>query len=323
MNPLRPLVQYYYNRIANRHLAQVLEQRFQQGKKTSNIKSKSVVSLALEEYLRIKGGDANNAKLDPIFVSYASWQVRVFLFAGTDSTSATMLWVFHMLFKYSDWLAKVQQEHSQVFGSDPSKAAQRLKENPSLINQCKITAAFIKETLRLYSPAGSTRAGMPGAAITDLKGNQHPVDYIGVNMLHQAIHMNPRVWPRCAEFLPERFLVEPGNELYPTNPAAFRAFELGPRNCIGQTLVWNELKVAVILICRELVIREAYDEFDMDRERTIRSSLSRRLWSRVFGGQQPLKTLNGDRVYQTDTAGMRPPDGYPCRVSWAEKASSR
>lgn len=122
------------------------------------------------------------------------------------------------------------------------------------------------------------------------------MDYIGASLHHQAVHMNEQVWPQAKEFLPERFLVGPGHELY-SDPAAFRPFEQGPRNCIGQTLVWNELKIVLILTCRDLAIRDAYDDFDAEREKN-KSSLQK-IKERVFG--EPISALHGNRAYQTDT----------------------
>jgi len=66
---------------------------------------------------------------------------------------------------------------------------------------------------------------------------------------------------RCypEEFIPERFLVDEGHQLYP-NPAAFRPFEQGPRNCIGQTLVYNEIGTVLIMTARIFDISPVYDE---------------------------------------------------------------
>ncbi|PHH67383.1 hypothetical protein CDD81_152 [Ophiocordyceps australis] len=323
MNPLRPFVQRYNGYIVNAYIRRELEQRFQEvkqeqqqngleGKSTS---TKSVISLALEAYLASKQdtGRAQQDKLDDGFVEYATWQIRVFLFAGTDTTASTMVYVFYMLFKHPDWLYKLRCEHDDIFGKDPANAAGLLKQEPALLNRCKLTLAVIKETLRLYVPAGTVREGAPGVSVTDLKGNEQPMEYCGANVLHQALHVNPRVWPRPDEFLPERFLVGPEHELYP-DPAAYRPFEQGPRNCIGQTLVWNELKIAVILVCRELEIREAYADFDAQRE--AERGLLDRLKIGVFG--QPIKTAYGERAYQTDTGGLHPANGFPCYVSWAK-----
>ncbi|KAK2599128.1 hypothetical protein QQS21_005389 [Conoideocrella luteorostrata] len=323
MHPLRPIVQRYNGYIVNKYIRKELEKRFQELKeeqfqgdsKGKSSSTKSVISLALEAYLAEKRGAGvlQRDRLEDNFAAYATWQIRIFLFAGTDTTASAMVYSYYMLAKHSEWLSKLRQEHDEVFGEDPADAAGLLKREPALLNKCKLTLAVIKETLRLYSPAGTVRQGLPGIFVTDLQGNELPMDYVGANVLHQALHKNPRVWPRPEEFLPERFLVGPESELYP-DPAAFRPFEQGPRNCIGQTLVWNELKIALILVCRELDIRDGYSDFDAKRDKE--RGILERLRYRVFG--EPVKTVHGERAYQTDTGGLHPVDGYPCYVSWAK-----
>lgn len=325
MNPLRPLIQFYNGRVMDNYIRKELEKRFHETKtgkqgngteRKSSKANKSVIALALEAYLSEKKGIDGTFvqdKLDETFASYATWQIRVFLFAGTDSTSSILVYVYHMLSKHPVWREKLRAEHDEVFGKVSSDAARLLKDNPALLNRCRLTLAFLKEVLRLWGPAGTLRAGLPGVTITDLQGDQQPMDYAGANVLHQALHVNPRVWPRPMEFLPERFLVGSDHELHP-DPAAWRPFELGPRNCIGQTLVWNELKVALILTCRDLEIRDAYVDFDAKRAREM--GMFEKLRNKVFG--EPLKTVHGERAYQTDTGGLHPVNGYPCYVTWAK-----
>lgn len=209
-----------------------------------------------------------------------------------------MVYAYHMLSKHPKWLKKLRDEHNEIFGKDPNDAARVLKENPSLLNNCKLTVAFIKETLRIYAPAGTVRSGTPGVTVTDLQGNEQPMDYVGANILHQALHVNPRVWTRAKEFLPERFLVGPQHDLHP-DPSAFRPFEQGPRNCIGQTLVWNELRVAVVLTCRDFETRDAYDNFDAKRESEL--GILGKMKTDLFG--HPVKTVHGnERIRRTQEA---------------------
>ncbi|KAI0478166.1 putative cytochrome P450 [Xylaria cf. heliscus] len=322
LNPLRPFVQRYNGYIIKNYIRKELQKRFYAINAERNLDTlhrkptgiKSVTTLALEAYLeeeQTKEGAPKKDVLDERFVTYATSQIRLFLFAGTDTSSSMLVYIYHMLAKHPDWLGKIRNEHDEIFGRDPANAAGLLKDTPGRLNNCKLTLAFIKETLRLYAPAGTTRAGIPGMTVTDLQGNEQPMQHAGANVLHQALHVNPRVWPRPKEFLPERFLVAPGHELYP-DPTAFRPFEQGPRNCIGQTLVWNELRVVVILTCRDLEIRDAYDDFDAIKQNQMGT------WSRwktsLFG--EPIKTVHGDRAYQTDSGGLHPVDGYPCYVKW-------
>ena len=311
----------------NAYIRKELEKRFQETKREGHLESsmrkskpiKSVITLALEAYLA-QNQDVDtkqNGKLDEKFAKYATYQIRLFLFAGTDTSASVLVYVYHMLSKHSDWLQRLRNEHDEVFGDNPANASLLLKENPSLLNNCKLTLAFIKETLRLYGPAGTMRSGLPGVTITDLQGNEQPMDYAGANVLHQALHLNPRVWPRVKEFLPERFLVGPEHELHP-DAAAYRPFEQGPRNCIGQTLVWNELRIAVILTCRDLEIRDAYDDFDARKRNEM--GVFEKVKRTFFG--EPIRTLYGERAYQTDTGGLHPVNGYPCYVKWANEHSS-
>lgn len=62
-----------------------------------------------------------------------------------------------------------------------------------------------------------------------------------------AVHRNPRLWPRADEFLPERWLGRPGDPLYPCK-GAWRPFETGSRNCIGQTLALAEIKTVLVMV---------------------------------------------------------------------------
>jgi hypothetical protein len=274
--------------------------------------ARSVFTLAIDSYMaENKHSDLmQETKLEEHFAGYATYQIRLFLFAGNDTTSSTIVYVYHLLSQHPEALKRMRKEHDQVFGADMDKAADMLIQHPALLNQCKYTMAVIKEVLRLYPPAATMRAGRPGVSLMDRHGTQYPMDYVGATILHPAVHRNPRVWPQPDTLLPECFLVEPGHELYPY-AAAFRPFEQGPRGCIGQTLVWNEIQIALILTLRMLDIKPAYDEFDREQS----SGFLRGLKAKVFG--EPVRTVHGDRAYQTEKAGTHPADGYPCRVSLA------
>lgn len=320
MNPLRPFIQKYYGDVMNRHIQAELQQRFAemiQDKRPSEPKSnraKSVIALALEAYLadpQLSKNAGDGHKLDEHFAKYASYQIRLFLFAGNDTTSSSIVYVYHLLSKHPKMLQQVRQEHDEIFGTDASAASKRLKAEPTLLNQCPLTLAVVKETLRLFPPASTTRGGRANASLTDRHGNLYPIDYVGANILHPAAHHNPRVWPRVDEFLPERFLVPAGHELYP-DPGAWRPFEQGPRNCIGQTLVYNEMQVVLVMTARVFSISPAYDEWDrLNRPTGLVAGLGQ--WT---GLSKPgPRTVKGERAYQTEKAGTHPADGYPCRVA--------
>ncbi|PWY83643.1 cytochrome P450 [Aspergillus sclerotioniger CBS 115572] len=318
-NPLRPIIQRFYGRVLNRLIGQELEMRFVEMRKahlspnTTTKRAKSVIMLAVEAYMtHFDKSLAESITLDKHFSRYATYQIRLFLFAGNDTTSSSIVYVYHLLSQHPEAMRRVRQEHDEVFGPDPNEAARTLREQPALLNRCAYTMAVIRETLRLFPPAGTNRKGRRGVSLTDRDGGRYPTDYVGATILHTAMHLNPRVWPRPTEFLPQRWLVEPGHELYP-DPAAYRPFEQGPRSCIGQTLVYNEMRLTLIMTARSFRIQPAYDEWDMAHTASATPLGRLGRWLGVMGPMS--RTVAGERAYQTEKAGTHPADGYPCRVS--------
>jgi cytochrome P450 len=251
----------------------------------------------------------DTATLDKEFAAIVSNHIRLFLFAGNDTTSATIVFALHLMSTYTESAALLRNEHDTILGTDISESAELLKQQPALLNQCRYTMAFVKETLRLYPPGANMRLGVPGATLPTLNGKSLPIEGLNVLLMHQAIHMNPRIWARPTEFLPERWLVEPGHELYP--PAgAWRAFDISHRRCIGQELALTEIRIVLIMTARTFRFVPAYEEWDRIQEKNLG------IWGRLMGGlgKKELNTVYGDRVYQTEKAGTHPSDGYPCRV---------
>jgi cytochrome P450 len=115
-------------------------------------------------------------------------QVRLFIFAGYDSTASVICYCFHYLSKYPKVLARLRAEHDEVLGLDPTSAAAKLSEDPRLVNNLPYTLAVIKEVMRMFPPAGTTRAGKPGVSTTDDAGNICPTDDAILWILHIEMH---------------------------------------------------------------------------------------------------------------------------------------
>ncbi|KAF4634131.1 hypothetical protein G7Y89_g3984 [Cudoniella acicularis] len=265
-NPLRLAVQWRNSRRMNSYIGRELDMRYEAYKNSLECgdkpDSKSVISLVLEGYLKQNGGAQQlPVSLDKTFKSYATFQIRTFLFAGHDTTSSTICHMFYLLNKNPAALKKLRNEHDSVLGSDLSTAASVISNNPQTLNQLTYTTSVIKEALRLFPPASSARQGVEGVDIMDDDGHRYPTGNTMVWALHQPIQRNSKYWPNADEFIPERWMVESDDPLYPTK-WAWRPFEFGPRNCIGQGLVMNELKVILALTAREFDIKDAYEEFD-------------------------------------------------------------
>lgn len=313
LNFVRTFVHWKNTRQMDAYIGAELDKRFEEYKADSkNTSSRSIVDLTLREYLK-ESADVSMS-LDPSFRSFAIRQIKLFIFAGYDSTGSTMCYCFHLLSQHPEVskssnvatkepqtyttiqvLKTLREEHDKVLGPDRTTASLRLSENPRIVNDLTYTLAVIKEVLRMFPPAGTTRAGKRGVSVTDDAGTSLPTDDAILWILHVEMHRSPSYWVRPDEFLPERWLVPIGHDLRP-QPGAWRPFELGPRDCIGRSLVLIELKVILACLVREFDIVPAYDELDQRRPK---------------GG---IKLLRGERAYQVAKGAAHPVDEYPCRI---------
>lgn len=259
--------------------------------------SKSVISLAMDRELSSFGSSGELS--EKTFKEVVKPHLRMFLYAGHDTTSSTLLYCYLLLSRNPEALAKLRAEHDKVFGLDSSaeNCSRLIASNPTLLNDLPYTSAVTKEVLRISPPAGSMRQGRRDLILADEKGRQYPTEGCHIWTLSLLMHHRPDVFTRPEEFIPERWLTGPGDPLYPRK-GSWRAFEWGSRACIGQTLAQLELRVALVMTARAFDITPAYDEWD-------------RLHPRAG-----VKTVNGDRVYQAELGGggAHPVDGFPIRV---------
>ncbi|KAK1659734.1 cytochrome P450 [Colletotrichum godetiae] len=277
----------------NARFATLLQNKAHNRNKSENFQS--VLDSALENWLA-QTGNAGRGELDAAYLSLMTRNMRMFFFAGYDSSAATIVYCLHNIASRPSILARVRAEHDAVLGTDVSAAPAKIAENPALLNALPYTNACIKESLRLFPPAGGIRQGCADLVLHDAKGNAYPTDGIAVNMLHWAIGRNPRYWARPDEFLPERWLVtDPKDELYPPK-GGWRIFEYGPRLCVGQQLVMTEARAVLACVVREFDIRDCYGEID-------------------GGKKMDTSGLGGQRVFMVEAGAAHPTDGYPCRVS--------
>ena len=250
LNPVRMLKTYVYERIYSRQLYRMIKSYMQD----KSADSRAITSLALEG-MRPSHSLINNT------VS----QVKSFLFAGQDTTGTLIQWLCYELSHPSnaDIHEKLVREHNSVFGPGPFSALEILESSKTASEEdvfvrLPYTNAFIRETLRLHPPAGTARILPP---LSKSRGSfkvtvsAHPgadpvmIDGLRVYPCQWLIHRDPNIWgPDATKFLPDRWLDEDYMSKIPTG--AFRAFERGPRSCIGQELAIMEAKVALCAMAR-------------------------------------------------------------------------
>ncbi len=279
------------------YIGKQLDKRYAEFKADPDSKrTKAVFDLVLQAFLP-ETAKTRPEKLDPEFRAFAISQIRLFVFVGHDSTSSTICYILHLLATNPSTLARIRAEHDKVLGQDLSAVPSLLKEQAHLTNHLVYTTAVIKEALRLFAPGGCSRAGSPIVDLIDDQGNRCPTkDTAAVLTVHTEMHRAPAYWNRPDDFLPERWLADCSAELQPMKEA-YRAFEIGPRNCVAQGFVMTELRVTIACIVQQFDFSPAYDE-----------------WDRLHPGQG-LRTYRGERVYQTEEGAAHPVNHYPCRVS--------
>jgi len=294
-HPLRPFIHQYNSWQMDKYISPEIDARFMVYKSQDSVKrSKSVIDLALKAYLKQNANPKSVEGIDKTFKETALNQMKLFLFSGHDTTSSTVCYILYLLSMYPETLSRVRTEQDQVFGSNPANAAARISEDPYLLNKLSFTVAVIKEGMRLFPAASTTRAGEPGFYITDANGRQYPTEGCLIWLVSHAVQHDPLFWPRPDEFVPERWLTDSEDPLHPVK-GAWRPFEHGPRACIGKELSMIELKIVIALVVRSFNIEAAYAE--LDAQSTSRTT----------------KTVDGERAYQV---GMGQPTGnLPCRVT--------
>ena len=307
-HPLRPLIHQYNTYQMNRYISPDVDARFEMhrnscasGKASSSVaRGKSVIDLALIAYLKDNPNISSSGGIDPLFKEIAINQMKLFLFSGHDTTSSTTCYIIYLLSVYPDILSRLRAEHDDVLGSDPSQAATHISEDPYLLNKLPYTTAVIKESMRLFPAASTTRSGEPSFAITDPRtGLRYPADpSMLIWLVSHACQHDPAFWPRANEFLPERWLAKEGEELCP-QPGAWRPFEYGPRACIGKELSLVELRIVLCLVARCFEVSAAYEELDAEVDRKEKR-------------MKTVRTVDGERAYQV---GKGEPSAFlPCRV---------
>ena len=166
-------------------------------------------------------------------------QVMTLLFAGHDTTTSTVTFLFHELSKNPDELAPLLAEQDAVLGDRPVTPADLTGTALPRLEMA------IEEILRIYPPAwvGPRRV----RESFTLNGVQVPA---GVQLSYSswASHHLPDVWPEPDAFRPERF--SPENK--PKIPkGAYVPFGGGSRTCIGMRFGQMEVRAIATAILRK------------------------------------------------------------------------
>lgn len=238
----------------NDFLTDLIRRKFDDVKQQKGMPSRSILALSLRD-TQVLTQDLIDSTKD---------QLKTFMFAGHDTTSILLQWAFYELSRTPRAMKTLRAELESLFGSDLSPEAIRkalLSRGEEITQKMTYTSAVIKEILRLYPPAGTARLCPPGANFhLQLPDNSSLcVDGMVLYNCATLIQRDPDVYGSTKDdFVPERWLGNSDTSMSTNDDeksgidkagehsipaAAWRPFERGPRNCIGQELANIEARV--------------------------------------------------------------------------------
>jgi cytochrome P450 len=158
------------------------------------------------------------------------------LFAGHDTTTSTISFMFYELARHPEIVARLVDEQDEVLrGATPSATQMMGGELPEL-------ELVLEETLRKYPPAwiGPRRSVDP----FEFEGHAVPGGAY-VNYCSWASHHLPDVFPEPERFRPERFSPDARAAI---PKGAYVPFGGGSRTCIGMRFGQLEVRTIATLI---------------------------------------------------------------------------
>ncbi len=163
-------------------------------------------------------------------------EVMTLLFAGHDTTTSTVSFMFYELARHPQILARLLAEQDALLNEGRPTATQLVSgELPEL-------EMVLDETLRKYPPAWVG----PRRAVESFEFEGHTVPARAfVNYCSWASHHLPDVFPDPEEFRPERFTPEARAAL---PKGAYVPFGGGSRTCIGMRFGQLEVRAIATLI---------------------------------------------------------------------------
>ncbi|KAM3072746.1 hypothetical protein ACMFMF_007078 [Clarireedia jacksonii] len=184
--------------------------------------------------------DTNAA--DPVTFSdkHLKEQMRLFMIAGSDTTSTTATFALLLLLNNPEKFELLVQEILNAFPNKDEPITFATAQELPYLN------AAINESMRLM-PIVLTGLPRETTETTFIDGYEIPKSCLTtayINMLQK----DPRIWPDAESYIPERWLGKYKGVL--ADRKAFMPFSAGLRNCIGQQFALRELRLILATMIR-------------------------------------------------------------------------
>lgn len=196
------------------------------------------------------------------------------LFAGQDTSAATLSWTLHLL--SLDPLKQqrlVKEVRSVLENIDSGNEMDFVSK--AMIGKMPYLDAVIKESMRLYpvAPFVVRKLTTDLTIVRESQSNdESAIPYTKADTVIPsstfaciwiyALHRNPKLWHSPEEFIPERWidLKLRKKDVGQDEPGAYIPFAMGPRNCLGRPMAQIILRVLLArILSRYTVVDPRYE----------------------------------------------------------------
>ncbi|KAL4812402.1 cytochrome P450 [Aspergillus spinulosporus] len=163
---------------------------------------------------------------------------QLFIGAGAETTATALKGLAYLILKHENVHEKLTKEIRSTF-KDVDEITLSSVAQLSYLNAC------INEALRVYSPACNGLPRMVPKGGGYILGEYIP-EKTTVAVHHWALYHRDKYFTDPDNFCPERFLGDP--RFSKDQLKALQPFHVGPRNCLGRTLVYGEMRLVYALL---------------------------------------------------------------------------
>ena len=181
------------------------------------------------------------------------------LFAGQDTSAATLSWTMHLLSLHPSIQEKLAMEIREK--CQHNRCSDDGLFTKDFVMSLPYLDAVVKESMRLYPVAPyimrnliqDTSIPPEDSDNTDIS-TVLPKGSLTLVSIY-ALHRNPKLWHRANDFVPDRWIDLKLKDLDEgQRSGAFMPFAYGPRNCVGQDIARVVLRIFLARIVSTWVI---------------------------------------------------------------------
>nr|QWK52314.1 cytochrome P450 96A10 [Isatis tinctoria] len=196
--------------------------------------------------------------LDPSDDRFLRDTILTFMLAGRDTTGSGLTWLFWLLCKNEEAIAKILQEINTNLSPRTKTDASNSDGdsdsfNPQELKKLVYLHGAICEALRLYPPVPFQ---LKSPTKTDVLPSGHKVDANSkILFCLYSLGRMKSVWGEDAlEFKPERWISESGKSVHEPS-YKFLSFNAGPRTCLGKEVALMQMKTVAVKIIQNYEIK--------------------------------------------------------------------